>query len=106
MNRYEYTGPIYHYGNKIAEKSNMITTAPSIVKAEQNFLYRISQTYGDYTNKFDIATHLIKRLIPITKDDIIENPELEKCPECGTHLTTNGECPICDLGEDDLLDDM
>ena len=97
---YTYTGPIYHNGNKIASKSNMTTTAVSIKKAEQNFLYRIAD--GDYTNHYDIVPQYIKKLQPLYKP--IEVNETPKCQICGHYLTTSGECPICDIGETDLED--
>ena len=95
---YRYTGPIYHNGNKIASKSNMTTTAVSIKKAEQNFLYRIAN--GDYTNHYDIIPQYIKKLQP--SNNSIEIAEIPKCEVCGHHLTTIGECPICDIGETDM----
>ena len=33
-----------------------------------------------------------------------EEPK-QKCQHCGTELNSLGDCPICDYGEEDLLED-
>lgn len=35
----------------------------------------------------------------------IIKPQDKYCPECGMKLNPLGECPVCDLGEEDMLDE-
>ena len=35
----------------------------------------------------------------------ISSVDPQFCPECGTQLTTNGECPKCDLEDPELTED-
>ena len=104
--RYSYTGPIYHLGNKIAEKSRMFTMAKSFAQAVNNFRYKAAN--GDIVGHYDIVDEFIKEIPKATLDTpaIEEKPEIVKCDNCGTQLNPMGECPVCDYGEDDLLESI
>lgn len=104
--KYRYTGPQWYFGHKIAEKSNMFTMATSFQIAKRNFLYKVAN--GDQMLHYDIDD----RFISIVKSNKIkqlvvktEEPEIQKCEYCGYQLNDLGHCPVCDCGEDDLLQD-
>lgn len=97
--KYKYTGPVYFNDNKIAEKSNLETTAKSIGKAKSNFLFRLAN--GNIPVGYDIVdTQIIKgeEIKPIQR--IIH----KKCDICGYELNDMGDCPVCKYGEYDLVD--
>lgn len=102
MHKYSYTGPVYRFDNYFDEVFKpIITSAPSIDKAMSNIIFRLKQKYD-----LKPGTNLT-----IDKDRIEEvetpsddNIKHDYCPECGYMLTDNGECPICDYGEEDLLE--
>lgn len=101
--KYQYTGPVYYFGNKMSPKSNLYTTATSIKEARRNFLYRVAN--GDIVTRYDIVDDFIKEVVPI--EEPVEEPKVShKCDRCGYTLTDMGECPVCDFGEIDLLDDF
>lgn len=55
--KYAYDGPIYYYGNKIAEQSSYYTMATNWNSARRNFIYKIAN--GDYAYLYDISdTHV------------------------------------------------
>lgn len=104
--KYSYTGPIYHLGNKIAEKSRMFTMAKSFAQAVNNFRYKAAN--GDIVGHYNIVDEFIKEVPKATLDTpaIEEKPEIVKCDNCGTQLNPMGKCPVCDYGEDDLLESV
>ena len=101
--RYEYKGPIYYCGNKIAEKSNLYTMAKSWKQARNFFLYKVAD--GDYITRYDIVDHFIKESpINVSDKDVDEIKPVNKCDNCGYQLNDIGDCPVCDYGEYDLID--
>lgn len=103
--KYSYTGPIYHLGNKIAEKSRMFTMAKSVKQAINNFRYKAAN--GDIVGHYDIVDDFVKEVeVPEIVSTVEEKPEIIKCDNCGTELNPMGDCPVCDYGEDDLLESI
>lgn len=100
--RWSYTGPIYYYGNKIAEKCSYYTMAKDWNVARRNFVYKIAN--GDKAYYYDIVDSYIKLSQPREEVPNEEVHEIVKCEICGTELNPLGECPVCDYGEYDLLD--
>lgn len=100
--RYEYKGPIYYCGNKIADSSNIYTMAKTIKQARNNILYKASD--GDYLNRYDIVDHLVKEVKEEPQLKVIDNREVSRCDICGYELNAVGDCPVCDYGEYDLID--
>ena len=101
--KYAYDGPIYYYGNKIAEKSEYYTMATNWRSARRNFIYKIAN--GDYASLYDIADTHIRVVKESPKDvELVPEKEIKHCEHCGYELNDIGECPVCDYGEDDLLD--
>ena len=98
---YYYDGPIYYRGTKITDTSDIYTTAKSLNVAIRNILYKA--TKGDKANLYlyDIVDNKVRE---IPKE---ETPNVRpKCQTCGYELNDIGDCPVCDYGEDDLLESL
>lgn len=101
---YCYNGPIYYDGMKIASKSNICTTAPSYNVALRNILFKAAN--GDKElHRYDIVDELVKEVSKDTEIKQSVTPR-EKCYRCGYELNDMGDCPVCDYGEDDLLESL
>ena len=100
--KYRYTGPHYYNGIKMSDSNDLFTIARSYAEARKNFLYKIAK--GDIISRYDI----IDRYITQVEDDIVtqQAPDIEipTCEYCGTRLTDGGYCPVCDHGEEDLME--
>lgn len=96
--RWSYKGPVYYYGNKIAEKSSYYTMAKNRDAARRNFIYKIAN--GDKAYYYDIVDSYVE-LVPVNTRH--EEDKIETCEICSTQLNPLGECPVCDYGEYDLL---
>jgi hypothetical protein len=97
---YHYEGPIYYRGHKIAETSDIYTTAKSINMAVRNTLVKAAQGADDLYN-YDIVDNMVKLASP---DEL--KPVRPRCQQCGYELNDIGDCPVCDYGEDDLLESL
>lgn len=100
-NTYYYNGPIYYDGRKIASKSNIYTSAPSLSIATRNILYKAANGDKELYH-YDIVDEQIE-LILVAQRATKSN---EKCYRCGYTLNDMGDCPVCDYGEDDLLESL
>ena len=96
MNTYVYEGPLYRYGRLSDNRLKLETQAVSLDKAYANFLYRLGP--GS-----DILKQNIRKVE--VEIDLPEETCYDTCEYCGTRLTDGGDCPVCDFGETDLLDD-
>ena len=100
QNTYYYDGPIYYDGRKIASKSDIYTTAKSSNLAIRNILYKAANGDKELYH-YDIVDDMVKE---IPKED---RPKVRpKCQTCGYTLNDIGDCPVCDYGEDDLLESL
>ncbi len=99
-NTYYYDGPVYYEGSKIADKSDIYTTAKSLNIAIRNVLVKASCGADDLYN-YDIVDEMVKQ-IPKEQTPKV-NP---KCKICGYELNDIGDCPVCDYGEEDLLESL
>jgi hypothetical protein len=104
-NTYYYDGPVYYRGHKIAARSDIYTSAPSKEIATRNILVRVSNKAPDLYN-YDIVDSDIEQLPdnPVKMNGY--NSSKERCSVCGYQLTDSGDCPVCDYGEDDLLESI
>lgn len=103
-NTYHYAGPIYYDGMKIVSKSDIYTSAPSISVAARNILYKAA--HGDKElYHYDIVDEQIEMIFSGSREEQPTTPK-EKCFRCGYTLNDMGECPVCDYGEDDLLESL
>lgn len=96
---YYYDGPIYYRGSRISNSSNIYTKARSFEEAARNVLYRAANGDIEDLYHFDIVDDEIKQMPD-------EKPERPKCQQCGYEINDNGDCPVCDYGEDDLLESL
>ena len=104
LNTYIYDGPVYYEGRKISETSNYSTEAPSKEVAARNIWYQVSKNSPDPFN-YDIVDERIK-LVPGKKKSYDLSPNRPKCHVCGFDINDNGDCPVCDYGELDLLESL
>lgn len=95
---YYYDGPIYYRGNKISISSDIYTTAKSFEEAARNILFKAAKGDEELYH-YDIVDDKIKQM----PDGKLERP---KCQQCGYEINDNGDCPVCDYGEDDLLESL
>ena len=99
--KYSYTGPIYYNGIKISNSSNMFTMAVSKAKAIQNFIHKAAN--GDIRANYDIIDELVSEVT--NPDDDTSDFEIDRdpptCEYCGSLLSDNGTCPVCDEGEEE-----
>jgi hypothetical protein len=101
---YCYNGPIYYDGREITSHSNICTTAPSFNVALRNILYKAASGDKELYH-YDIVDELVKEVRKDTEIKQSVTPR-EKCYRCGYELNDMGDCPVCDYGEDDLLESL
>lgn len=95
--RYHYDGPVYYRGHKIAEYSDVYTTAHSYGEAVRNILYRVAKGDKDLYN-YDIVDEMVREV-----EDYTLAADKQVCQMCGHRLSDGGYCPICDDGDEELL---
>ncbi len=102
MDKYSYSGPVYAFGKKIGDVQNITTKCTTYDKAYSNILYSIKKKLNMSPgaklefNKDDIQL--------VSSNDALK--DLPKyCSTCKARLTDEGDCPVCDFGEnpDDIL---
>ena len=101
---YMYEGPVYWMGHKIAESSSLVTKATSHNAAVRNILYQAANGDSDLRH-YDIVDHLVVE-VPEEKKHTVISKKRDKCQVCGYELNDIGDCPVCDYGEDDLLESL
>ena len=94
MSTYVHQGPVYHNGRVWDDNYEMVTEAPTIGRAYANFLHRLGDNFS-----------IFKSNIKEVKVDVPVERCYNTCEYCGYVLTDGGQCPVCDFGETDLLDD-
>ena len=107
---YTYTGPVYRFGKLYSKEVSLSTNAPSEKKALSNICYRLKKEFGflPSTNlELDPSCLYIEGESNLSSDDLSEIDtrtfDRPKCEICGYLINDAGECPVCDLGETDLL---
>jgi hypothetical protein len=101
---YMYEGPVYWMSHKIAESSSLVTKATSHQAAVRNILYQAANGDSDLRH-YDIVDHLVVE-VPEEKKHTVIYKKRDKCQACGYELNDMGDCPVCDYGEDDLLESL
>lgn len=102
LETYHYDGPTYYAGHKISDKEDIYTKAVSAKQARNNILYRLAGGDRFELLKYDIVPENITLIKPEENQKPIER---EHCPYCHYELNDMGDCPICDYGEDDLIEE-
>lgn len=95
---YHYTGPHYYNGIKMSEYNNLYTSARSFKEARNNFIYRFAA--GDIPSRYDIVDSCIEIIVKETPR------EYKYCNNCGNRLSDGGYCPLCDDGDESILETM
>lgn len=111
--RYSYTGPIFRFGQVwdfIDEP--VYTEAKTKRQAVNNLTFQAKMLYGlDRDCNLTIYTPYVKEEPFTTKEyhnimkQISKETPKQKCQNCGTELNSLGDCPVCDYGEEDMLED-
>lgn len=97
---YYYDGPVYYRGHKIIDVSDIYTTAKSLNIAIRNTLFKAAKGDKELYH-YDIVDDMVRE---VPKN---ETPKVRpKCQTCGYELNDIGDCPVCDYGEDDLLESL
>ena len=100
---YHYDGPIYYDGREIVSKADIGTTAPTYRVALRNILYKAAKGDKELYH-YDIVDELVQETGVDTR--LEPKTDREKCYRCGYELNDMGDCPVCDYGEDDLLESL
>ena len=108
--KYHYYGPTYYNSRRQTNDSIIYTRARSKAEARNNIIYRLAHGNVNAIPFYDIDD---SKLVIVKRDATEVNPSELKpikfvryCEHCGYQLNDQGECPICDLGEEDLLDNI
>lgn len=111
--RYSYTGPVFRFGQvwDFIEES-IYTEAKTRRQAVNNLTFKAKMMMGlERDSNLTLHTPYVKEEPVTTKEyhnimKQLSNEELkQKCQYCGTELNSLGDCPVCDYGEEDLLED-
>lgn len=97
--KYKYFGPIYVDLVKYDWEDE--TYAVSQAQARSNILWKAKETFG--TNRVELPRG--DEFWTEEKEEEVFTPSTAKCKHCGTLLTTSGECPVCDLGDETALEE-
>lgn len=109
---YSYGGPVYRFDKVYLNYWEAETYAVSKKEAIRNFNQQAKRYFG-----FIPSTNMnIDPSYVLCEDDLdtIDNsdnqetsntPTRDKCDKCGRDLNDNGECPLCDLGDESVLDE-
>lgn len=107
---YTYSGPVYRFGKLYSKKVSLSTNAVSKKKALNNICYRLKKEFGFLPSAnleldpsylyIEEESNLSSDNLSMTDTKIFDRP---KCKICGYLINDAGECPVCDLGETDLL---
>ena len=103
---YTYIGPIYRFGRKFKDRAELHTMAVSEEQALNNLLYKAAEAIGfdrSRGSQVSIDQSLIFEYEPEIPDDAWEDEK--RCKHCGTLLNDNGQCPVCDLGDESALEE-
>ena len=105
---YTYRGPVYRFGRLYAEEVVLSTTAPSEGRALANICFRLQKKFNlvPETNLELDPSYLYideQKVSNTSSDNLSTNINRPRCKVCNFLLNDAGECPVCDLGETDLL---
>ena len=96
---YKYKGPVY-YDDQYVGDVDISTTASSDGAAIRNIMYQIKQNRRVNPSNTHYSIDY-SRVEPVGLTEPIIHITTPKCSYCNTSLTDFGQCPVCDLGEED-----
>ena len=97
---YQYAGIVRIRDEKVEDNKVLHTKAMSVKEAANNFRWQIANARNvRYADVFiDVS-----KITEIDEDVPVSYTSAEPtCDRCGARLTDSGECPVCDLGEEDI----
>lgn len=102
--KFHYHGPLYRFEHVFRRTWDAYTEAVSIRKAISNFNTKAKKEF-DFTvdAKLNIDPDYIE--IVNTEPDENSGKDIKHCEKCGTQLNDARECPLCDLGDESVLDE-
>lgn len=94
---YKYNGFVRIRDEIVEDNEVLYTYATTGIQAFHNFKHQIAKNRRvphmdvsiDASKIFKVSEAYAPRIKPT-------------CDKCGTRLTESGECPVCDLGEEDI----
>lgn len=106
--KYSYSGPVYYCGRQqVSHIAPVFTMAKTVTEACRNIIFRIAN--GGEIQCYDIDRSRIIwepiNIVPLKGDYVEVTPIKETCDRCGNILTDSGHCPLCDYGDESLLDE-
>lgn len=111
--RYSYTGPVFRFGQvwDFIEEP-IYTEAKTKRQAVNNLTFKAKMMMGlERDSNLTLHTPYVKEEPFTTKEyhnimkQLSNEEPKQKCQHCGTELNSLGDCPVCDYGEEDLLED-
>jgi len=97
---YKYEGVVRIRDEKVDDSKVLHTRASSVKEAANNFRWQIANARNvRYSDVFIDVSKIreIEEDIPVSY-----TPAKPTCDRCGARLTDSGECPVCDLGEENM----
>lgn len=99
---YFYSGPLYRFDKLFRRNWSSETRAVSLKKAISNFNAKAKQELGfSYSASINIDPKFVSEA-EYEPSDLVHD---HVCPNCGRLLNDSGECPLCDLGDESVLDE-
>jgi predicted nucleotidyltransferase len=98
---YSYGGPVYRFNRIYSDYWEAYTEAVSLKQAINNFNFKAKKAFG-FANTANI--HIDPDYV-VCEDNYPEDTEVEVCQNCGNILNDAGECPLCDLHDESVLDE-
>lgn len=111
--RYSYKGPVFRFGQvwDFIEEP-IYTEARTKRQAVNNLTFKAKMMMGlERDSNLTLHTPYVKEEPFTTKEyhnimkQISKETPKQKCQHCGTELNSLGDCPVCDYGEEDMLED-
>ena len=110
--RWTYDGNVYHF-DELLGRIQLRTYASSFKQAVNNFKFQAAAAYGfdrAQGQNIDIDTFEIEKHEKVADKKADKNTdeksnEIKYCDNCGQQLNDAGECPVCDLGDESVLDE-
>lgn len=111
--KYSYKGPVFRFGQvwDFIEEP-IYTEAKTKRQAINNLTFKVKMMlglerdsnltlYSPYVKEEPFTTNEYHNIMKQLSKETIK----QKCQHCGTELNSLGDCPVCDYGEEDLLED-
>lgn len=109
---YSYGGPVYRFDKIYSNYWEAETYAVSEKEAIRNFNQQAKRYFGfipgtnmNIDPSYVLCEDDLDTLDNYDDQETSNTPIRDKCDKCGRDLNDNGECPLCDLGDESVLDE-